>query len=322
MERESTKPLHRERLLFVTGLPSKIHPQMIVRFFERIGHVRLFKLSKAGLGTLDLEVVYSHRDLRKGFCIIHAEDTVTYDAILGNQPLAFYGRSLSVMPFKEGSDQLSSREKTRESLVLVKRVPASIPEEVLKLFLCSSYGLVKKIYRLQAESPKKEIQKLRKRKNHCYSVEFQTIQSADLAAKVRFIYWDASKDPMLVEKYQKFSGSNQQIDLTKIVHQKCFEKKDFEDDLRGQINKGFFPKSKHIEKLPATVPSMDLHNFSHPSLAQKKEFEHELVNFRPTEKKYFMDRNYLYINEFSAMSEEVNFRLNFISRETLRRILL
>ena len=324
MESSISTPLAKDRLLFVTGLPSKIGPLAILDYFSAMGRVLVMRLSKSQNGGPDLQPVTSSRDLRKGFCIIYAEDQQTFSKILGCRTLRFFGRSLSVIPFREGSDQHLSRERTRQALVIIKKVPCSMKEELLHMYVSTTFGEVKNIYRLQAESPQKEYHKLKNRKYHCYSVQFDSIDSAILATRVGNIYWKTKKEPMVIQRYKSFEdpksidqisqlsthvkiglrndGNQEHFDLDS----NCLPSQSPKDHTRPQIVADQIGRHAYMEEKGYFLPSL-----------------HAVSQYPPTQKRYFSLRNCSTGREsFTfASEEEANLRLNFISPLVLRNIL-
>lgn len=323
MEDLLTPVFNKDLLLFVTGLPSKISPRTIAGFFASFGPVALLKLSKQGVGGLDLYPVTSGRDLRRGFCILYAYDSNTYKTLLQHRPLLFYGRSLTVAPFREGSDQTTSREQSRQSLVLVKKVPSVISEELLVKYLGASFGPVKKIYRLQAESPMKEVQKQRKRKNHCYSVEFESEGSADLAAQTGLIPWESLAEPITIEKYRKVERSNQFGD-------------DFQNFTNAINSQRHNWSSKKID-FASSDSKTSVKDYSHKQydcrvseITSKKAYsmclkyldsESTRSGVRPTQKKYYELMCHRRERGNRLPDEIANVRLNFIRRAASIRTL-
>lgn len=104
-------------------------------------------------------------------------------------------------PFKVGSSKAKqSDSQTSRKIVLIKKVPNIMSNELLLAYPSTSFGNITKMYRLQEESLKKDAKKLKRRKHHCYSVEFAASSSAEKAAQVGKMFIRFQNEAVLIEK--------------------------------------------------------------------------------------------------------------------------
>ena len=188
-------------LIFVTGLPSKTTPQVVLDHFKRYGNVQQYKIGNTVKGNKALQANCAS-NIKRGFCVLKALNQITYKSILSSSEL-FLGRSLVIGPFRQGSELWSHNESINSRRVIVKKVPIRIEEESLRQVLEYQFGNISRMYRFAAESIEKAAKKDKSRKNNTYSVEFVNEESAAKASKHGIICISDSASPIILERFQK-----------------------------------------------------------------------------------------------------------------------
>lgn len=313
----NTFMVDKDLLLFVAGFPSKIHPAAIYSFFSKAGPINIYKLGKSEVG-LDLQPVTSNNDLRRGFCIIAARNADTYNMILTSGPVAFYGRCLCVSPFKEGSSYGNESGRQVPARVLIKRVPSAMSQDLLYAYLSTTYGKINKMFRLQAESLRKNNKKIRRRKHHCYSVEFVLATSVQHAAQVGKIFFSIDEEPILIEKYLRNVSSTEEDNSAEQANNKS-GKRSPPNNEGGKEGFTQTPETRHDN-------DNDMKGDSEEGKDKfgvlVKKLRWELVSApktRPTNKMYFDERKDLNL-ENKEISDGLKF--NFIPRPVIRILLM
>lgn len=196
-------------MLFVTGIPSKTTPEVVLQHFSRFGTVELFKLSNVKKFNKVLSSQPS-TNTRRGFCVLQAKDSQTYTKVLNSIHIQFQGRSLAIIRFRQGPELSNHNEYINSRRVIIKKVPAGICQDSFKEKLQSAFGTITRMYRYEAESIEKAAKKEKRRKTNTYSVEFDEVASAEKASSKGLFYLQEVSVPVVVERYQRkaLNGEN------------------------------------------------------------------------------------------------------------------
>ena len=271
-------------LIFVTGLPSKSTVQVVLDHFKKYGKVQLYRISNNSSQANKVLQAHASANIKRGFCILRALNESTYQNILSSSE-PFLGRTLAVGPFRQGSELWSHNEHINSRRVIVKKVPALVPEEMLRAALETQFGSIHRMYRFAAESTHKAAKKEKSRKHHSYSVEFDLESSADRAAAEGSFHLAGIHTAVLMEKFQKkpvdqvssFKHSSQSKNYP--LH------KSQEDGGNTAPNR---PGNFFIDE--PTQPSPPSHNLRRRLAPPATSDNHEI---KPTAKRYHEDRREL-----------------------------
>lgn len=195
-------------LVFVTGIPSKAKTSDILDHFSRCGDVQMHKLRGPKEGNRVLQANPSS-NIRRGFCILQANDPGSFERVLGSTTALFQGRTLAISPFRQGKELMAYNQSVNARRVIIKKVPASTDPEALRLFLELGFGQVSRIYRYEAESFEKAIKKCANRKTNSYSIEFSSEEAALNCASIGSFRVPGFHSLSWVEQYRPKIQSNQ-----------------------------------------------------------------------------------------------------------------
>lgn len=188
--------------IFVSGIPSKINAGQLKSLFSEKGSFQLISLNGQMLGPVQkgkAVIAGPHQ----GFCILRALDEASYERIINEPEISFFGRTLNISGYRSPIQQGSSSYLTNLKRVIVKKVPVAITTETLELHLSSLFGDIEKIYRFEAETVEKAARKALTRKTHTYSVIFRDQNSANQAAQQGSVQISETSSPIFIEKYNK-----------------------------------------------------------------------------------------------------------------------
>ena len=176
---DSECKLENPKLLFITGIPSRSSPKIVLDFFRQYGEVQLHRLPKEG------EQLKNHslaKGIRRGFCILSTKSIETYKVILALSETKLYTRTLGIYPFENGQQLNHYNEIANSKRIILKKVPSSVPESDVWNILQTSFGKVRRLYRFESESVSKANKKARNRRTYTYSAEFESGNYAEMAA--------------------------------------------------------------------------------------------------------------------------------------------
>lgn len=195
-------------MIFVTGIPSKTTPEVVLNHFRQFGTVELYKL---GTSKKAFRVLSNNpsTNTRRGFCLLQARDVITFNNIISSSSVKFQGRSLAVSKFRQGSELYLHNEYINSRRIVVKKVPADTCPDAFRSQLETAFGVITRMYKYEAESAQKAAKKEKTRVNNTYSVEFEEVATAEIATIDPYFYLQGVSSPVIVERYQKKSQSAQ-----------------------------------------------------------------------------------------------------------------
>ena len=247
-------------MIFVTGIPSKASPAVVLEHFQVFGNFQIHRLgnSKKGSSSLNLNPVANSR---RGFCVLKALDYESYVKVLNSSDKLFHGRSLRISHFRYGPELASHKEFMNARRVIIKKVPNGTCSELLQTYLENTFGPITRMYRYEAESLEKALKKEKRRKSNSYSVEFVEISSAIKATSLNCFYLPGCTTSIIVEKYHRTTNISF-IQLKQKTSNQSSRLLDFQNKLVPQVkhsaeltnlftsdSKGGFPCSGEIHHL-------------------------------------------------------------------------
>lgn len=285
-QNEKNSPRDNSFLIFVTGLPSKTTVQTVLDHFSQFGQVIMYQQPT---GAKCQRVLQNHPsvNIKRGFCILQTASEITYKQVLSyDEP--FLGRNLAIGPFRQGSQLWNHNEQVSSRRVIVKKVPTSVTEEILKEFLENEFGGIRRMYCYAAESSQKAAKREKTRKTNTYSVEFVQENSAIQAAKTGQICMKSY--PLIIEKFEKKTPSVFG-EIPSKFNKSSFDT--YENNSRNLSNGQYQPRNlltsseyKHQQK----------YNQQTKPIGQSDTTYHHV---RPTNKQYFLERD-----NFSTLSQD------------------
>ena len=279
-------------LIFITGIPSKTTSAAVLDHFRRFGGVAIYRLEQCAKGQ---RVLHNHAaaNIKRGFCVLQASCETTYQKILASRA-PFFGRSLAIGPFRQGSALWNHNEQVSSRRVIVKKVSSLVSEATLRLALETEIGPIRRMYRFAAESSEKAAKKEKNRKTNTYSVEFVEDTSADKAAHFKAFFLTGVNTPLIIEKYQKKITPAR--DLT---HKKIYP-----------TNNVTHKSSKQVKPTNRKSGSLLTADYQQPHLAQNLHSLLEAAAFhemKPTNKQYH-DGRQTFLTE-SSKGDSFNYRV-------------
>lgn len=279
-------------LIFITGIPSKTTSAVVLDHFKQYGGVSIYRLQQCAKGQ---RVLHNHAsaNIKRGFCILQAPCEATYKKILASRE-PFFGRSLAIGPFRQGSALWNHNEHVSSRRVIVKKVPSLVSEDALRLALETEIGPIKRMYRFAAESSEKAAKKEKNRKTNTYSVEFFQDTSADKAAQFGALYLNGSYTPLIIEKYQK-----KVTPVRDLTHQPTHPTNNSTHRSSRQ--------TKPVNKKSGSLVTADHQQSQLPQNLLPPTEAAEFHELRPTNKQYHVDRET--IPSYSLENNSFNYRV-------------
>lgn len=160
--------------LFVAGFPSGISIKAVLKFFKTIS-------PSFYVSAEDSYDEYTQRMAQKGCFEVNCSDSAVSADLVKRKYIEFKGRTLTVMPFKSGTDLIIQNKKMKKRRVILKRVPWYVDEEALKRQLEMSCGRLQLFFQLMHDQSlgrggRDQPTKLQKHKS--YSVYFELLEVA------------------------------------------------------------------------------------------------------------------------------------------------
>lgn len=196
--------------IHVTGVANPTPIKSLLNHFSVMGRIKdIYQISKRNVGQLnraifqDSEKSSEELFVRSGSCVIEVWDSTTKEVILTQQPHFFEGRFLRCSSFKTDEQIMQETITKRFKKVILKKVPSSIPEEDLRLFLESSFGPIETMFSFMPDKRKlKRLNNLPIRSIKTYSVLFKQIEAAEKASMTPTLEYP-SVGKFYIERYSE-----------------------------------------------------------------------------------------------------------------------
>jgi len=187
-------------LLYVAGLPSKATPEEIEEFFSQLGSYRLLRLrsSKKGIRVMGANPL---NNIRRGFCVLEAQNLQSYSTLLSIAGLLFKRRKLAITKLRNKDEYFEYTADQAKKKIVLSDVPKMVSSQTILEQLELSFGRVRKL------THHKEKVFLEKQQNFCsntFLVEFLFEESVQEALGIGCItfYWRERCFTAHVNKYQ------------------------------------------------------------------------------------------------------------------------
>lgn len=202
-----TRSVSTDRLLFVTGIPSRASLLDLETHFSRFGKVTILKLTSLRKGG---RVVPANpiSNIRRGFCVLSTEDKATFDAIMGSSSVLFEERELLIGRFRQGAELESYNTYVSSRRVLLKKVPTTIDQQILRCLIEERFGATARMYRYGAESRQKADRKDWRRPHYTYCVDFEAVSSANHATAIRRLELPQIGCSIQIDRYNRRGNSS------------------------------------------------------------------------------------------------------------------
>lgn len=128
MENTEWSQLTQPTKLFVAGVPSRADPRRVASFFKKFGPIKLGHSYPSSNST---------NKTGKGFCHLLCFDQTLAEKLVEIRYYDFMGRTLTVTFHKSGNDLVVQSKQLNKYRVILKRVPGSYTEDLLKQELLS-----------------------------------------------------------------------------------------------------------------------------------------------------------------------------------------
>lgn len=135
--------------LFVAGVPSEVFPEAVASYLSKIVGRPVFL--STNLSNQSLKAQQNQR--RRGHLVLACPDPDALQTLLRTKYVQFMGRTLTLAPFKSGSDLFAQNMLMNEKRVILKRVPAYITEARLTEILEFTYGPLETIFQFKPVNP-------------------------------------------------------------------------------------------------------------------------------------------------------------------------
>ncbi len=180
--------------VYVGGIPSHATRQDIHLYFSKYGKIVDVKMFVKSLAQAGKPV--STRNRFKGYCIVEVDSLQTLERILQEKRHSFEGRMILCSAFKSGQELAQHNTERNQRRVIVKQVPAQLPEALLRHLLEREGGEVEVLFPFKTDCSTEHLQNMAQRKRRTYSVMFRSKESADKLAQASTI--KASNGAVLV----------------------------------------------------------------------------------------------------------------------------
>ena len=203
--------------VYVGGIPSYTSKDNILTYFStfgRIEKVKLFFRSKVHSNSKS-----NLSNQAKGYCVVKALDHQTVNNILNIKNHFFEGRYIICSLYKTGDELAKENTEKNEKRVIIKKVPASIPELSVNLLLEKlAGGKVEVMYPFISDFQKKDVilnsEGQTEKRFKAYSVMFSDKESAERIIRIR-CYQLKDGSTIFIEKYQNKREVINQKGMTK-----------------------------------------------------------------------------------------------------------
>lgn len=188
-------------LLFVTGVPSKMSSQKLLGMFGKIGDFKMLCLKHS---ATEMEILKANpkMNLKRGFCLIEAQDTDSYRRALQAGNISHGKRSLKISKFKERNDLPDFLREEDFRSVIVNTIPKVIGQELVTKPLQAQFGEVKRIFRY-VESQNSTRSSKKAGKFYTYSVEFDSIDAVYKATKAGRFQINGQDSHVVIERFRQ-----------------------------------------------------------------------------------------------------------------------
>jgi RNA recognition motif-containing protein len=160
----------------VGGIPSHASKEDISQYFSKYGKIIDVKMFVKQLGQSSRPT--STKNRFKGYCIVEVKSQKALERILGEKRHSFEGRMILCSAFKTGSELALHNNERNQRRVIIKQVPANLPEAVLKQLLEKEGGQVEILFPFKTDCSIEYQQNMAQRKRLTYSVMFKSKESA------------------------------------------------------------------------------------------------------------------------------------------------
>ena len=188
-------------LLFVTGIPSKTTGLEIADLFHDIGQFRLLSLKDSNKQP-KLSPLKLMSSLRRGFCIVEAQDPKSFSKAIQLAQIRFQSYTLKISKFLTGRELEEFTKDEESRRVVVKEVPQYFSQENLVRALEKTFGTVKRAFRYEI-SAKKQKSWCLNRNHSSYSVEFASPESAIQAVSNTGVLVPGLDHPIIIEGFKR-----------------------------------------------------------------------------------------------------------------------
>lgn len=195
---------------------------------RRVAVAKDNKLPPPGTSGLNYERI-------KGFCIVNAGDSATFERILNHSPHILNGRTIQCSEYITGSKLGQANVEKNSRRVIVKNVPPTITDDELKEILESYAGPIEIFFCFQTDN-RKLILKGKQKKNKTFSVMFKDKRSIQtIEENPHLLLPDGSSIFLRKFSHRKEKYSNMATEASKEVHA----------PLQSQAVKSFSGQSKN-----------------------------------------------------------------------------
>ena len=161
--------------VYVGGIPSHASKEDILQYFSKYGKiidVKMFVKPQTGRPV-------SSRNRFKGYCIVEVDRRRTLERILEEKRHSFEGRMILCSVFKTGHELAQHNSERNLRRVIIKQVPANLPEPALKRLLEKEGGEVEVLFPFKTDCSAEYRHNMAQRKRLTYSVMFKSRESAN-----------------------------------------------------------------------------------------------------------------------------------------------
>lgn len=182
--------------VYVGGIPSHASKEDILQYFSKYGKiidVKMFVKPQTGRPV-------SSRNRFKGYCIVEVERRRTLEKILEEKRHSFEGRMILCSAFKTGQELAQHNCERNLRRVIIKQVPADLPEPHLKRLLEQEGGEVEVLFPFKTDCSAEYQHNMAQRRRLTYSVMFKSKESANRLVQLSRIK-ASSGVSILVERF-------------------------------------------------------------------------------------------------------------------------
>ena len=274
-------------LLFVTGIPNKTTPSDIEALFLGLGQFQLLCLKSTKKLTKIL-VANPLPNLRRGFCILEAADTTSYLVALDKEQIEFLNYSLKITKYLMGTELEVFAKEEESRRVVVKRIPHKFSQEHLVRVIERHFGVIRRAFQYEVSKKKKGSSKISGK--YCsYSLEFDSMESAQLSTRVRQVTLPGLNFPITIEGFKR----RNEVKEKKIIYLSQIIK--FSDSCSSKVcESSGIASEKSVHVIEPVIMSDSIGDTRKGFIPKSKNSEMNLHNQKPTSRAYFESRPVLW----------------------------
>lgn len=192
-QRHHTPETDREQniKIFVTGVEFKTPIAEIFALFSKYGPISNVREILKKVDHKPLKRMSKKNDVCSGSCCVETPCSSTAEKILSIGTFNLNNRDIMCAPFKLGRELASENEEKNRRRVLLKKVPAHIPENQLRSAVELMFGPVEVFFAFLSDDKrgkKKGYKGKHLRSIRTYSVMFRNVESCNLAIEAGEVF--------------------------------------------------------------------------------------------------------------------------------------